>query len=110
MTMKATRHWFPAALLIFTVPWASGAQATSGAAPVAGLAPWQRPTQAPRITAEPPLDRQRALHGVLAPIPASLGFLDSQGGWYNPFTHPGMTAPYDLRGWHDAPPSPAGRQ
>jgi hypothetical protein len=43
------------------------------------------------------------LHGVSSPIPESLKFLNDQGAWFNPFTRPGMTGPYDLRGWHTAP-------
>jgi hypothetical protein len=48
-------------------------------------------------------DKSRALHGVSEPLPASLKFLDDQGGWFNPFTHPGMLPPYDPRGWHALP-------
>lgn len=68
---------------------------------VAGLAPYERPANAPRLTADTPLQRERALRGVSAPIPQSIEkFLQHQGGWFNPFLHPGMTGPYDLRGWH----------
>ncbi len=90
---------------VSTMPWATVARASTDTPPVAGLTPWQRPAQAPRLTVAPPLDRRVALHGVSEPIPASLRFLDNQGGWYNPFIHPGMPAPYDLRGWHGAPPA-----
>jgi hypothetical protein len=41
-----------------------------------------------------------ALTGVAQPYPASLHFLENQGNWFSPFTHAGMTPPYDLRGWH----------
>lgn len=70
---------------------------------VAGLAPFQRPANAPMQTASLPLDARQALRGVSSPIPDSLKFLKDQGGWFNPFTHPGMTGPYDLRGWHAVP-------
>ncbi|MCX7897118.1 MAG: hypothetical protein N2441_04525 [Rhodocyclaceae bacterium] len=70
--------------------------------PVAGLAPDARPAAAPRLTEPKPIDRKTALYGVSAPIPPSLRFLDHQGGWFNPFLAPGMTGPYDLRGWHAA--------
>jgi len=71
------------------------------ALPIAGFAPNQRPANAPRLTKEAPLDRQRALFGVSAPVPKSIeNFLRHQGEWFNPFLHPGMTGPYDLRGWH----------
>ncbi len=104
--MKSSRSLLLTSLLAFyAVSWATTTQAASNAYPVAGLMPWQRPAQAPRLTADPPLDRKVALHGVSEPIPASLKFLDDQGSWYTPFTQPGMPGPYDLRGWHVAPPS-----
>lgn len=71
--------------------------------PVAGLAPFQRPANAPVLTASPVLDSKQALHGIASPIPDSLKFLNDQGSWFNPFTHPGMTGPYDLRRWHAVP-------
>lgn len=72
----------------------------------AGLRPWQRPEGAPRLTNDPPIDKQQALRGISQPVPTSLKFLDDQGGWFTPFTRPGMTGPYDLRGWHAKPASP----
>jgi hypothetical protein len=74
--------------------------------PVAGLSPFQRPSNAPTLTVKPVLDARQALHGVSTPIPESLSFLNDQGRWFNPFMHPGMPGPYDLRGWH-APLPPA---
>ena len=81
---------------------ASGVAVPVGATPaVAGLAPYQRPEGAPRgATNAQVVDTTRALHGVPAPRPPGLGFVEGQGGWYTPFTQPGMTGPYDLRGWH----------
>lgn len=73
--------------------------------PVAGTQPHARPAGAPTITAVT-RDQgwyQRAVHGISQPIPPSLGWLDSQGNWYTPFTRPGMPPPYDIRGWHKAP-------
>lgn len=67
--------------------------------PVAGLAPQQRPAGAPVLT-RPPADTAKGLHGIATPLPPGLGFMASQGAWYTPFTRPGMTGPYDLRGWH----------
>ena len=75
---------------------------------IAGLAPAERPADAPRITAVLPPDKARALYGVTEPIPPSLKFLEHQGAWFNPFTHPGMPPPYDLRGWH-AKPAPTAK-
>jgi hypothetical protein len=87
------------ATTLLLLPLSSPANA-SGPAAVAGLVPWQRPAQAPSLTADTPPDRKLALHGIGEPLPPNLKFLDNQGGWYIPFTHPGMPAPYDLRGWH----------
>lgn len=69
---------------------------------VAGVDPSVRPEGAPVIT-ENFKDGEwyiRALFGVTAPYPSSLKFLEDQGAWFNPFTRPGMTGPYDIRGWH----------
>jgi hypothetical protein len=43
---------------------------------------------------------EQALTGVALPYPKSLYFLGNQGYWYTPFTQPGMTPPYDIRGWY----------
>ncbi len=67
---------------------------------VAGTAPERRRTDVPTIKIAPPLDEQRALRGVDRPYPASLDMLRDQGAWYTPFTQPGMTGPYDIRGHH----------
>ena len=69
---------------------------------VAGTAPSERPATAPVIEE---FDKSGtwyadALGGVSQPYPYSLRFLESQGGWFTPFTKPGMTGPYDIRGWH----------
>ena len=74
----------------------------AGEAFIAGVQPDRRPENAPVISS---VERdaawfQRALTGVSRPYPASLRFLDDQGNWYTPFNHPGMTGPYDIRGWH----------
>lgn len=71
---------------------------------VAGTAPDRRPEAAPRITAfdKSPAWYATARAGIAEPYPASLKFLDDQGGWYTPFTRPGMTGPYDIRGLHAA--------
>lgn len=83
---------------------ASPAKAGSGTAPpefVAGLDPSRRPTAVPTLTeaARLPGWRERALHGI-GELTTGLHFVDDQGGWYTPFTLPGMTDRYDLRGWH----------
>ncbi len=69
---------------------------------IAGVKPDQRPEGAPVIT-EYKKDGAwytRALTGVIPPYPSSLRFLEDQGAWFTPFIHPGMTGPYDIRGWH----------
>lgn len=82
--------------------------------PVAGLKPDARPEGAPTIEA---VDNganwyRQALTGITGPYPRSLGFLESQGNWYTPFNHPGMTGLYDIRRWHrdDLPEQGQGRK
>lgn len=69
---------------------------------IAGTNPAERPAAAPVLT-EVQKDGAwytRALTGVEQPYPSSLHFLENQGNWFTPFTHPGMASPYDIRGWH----------
>ena len=70
--------------------------------PIAGTSPAERPQAAPRITT---VDKDQswygqALSGLPPPYPASFRFLEDQGNWHTPFNRPGMTGPYDVRGWH----------
>ena len=69
---------------------------------ISGLKPDQRPEGAPSIdqVTRDSAWYTRALTGISKPYPASLAFLDNQGNWYTPFDRPGMSAPYDIRGWH----------
>ncbi len=69
---------------------------------IAGTTPWLRPDTAPRPVEYVKNDQWYvdALTGVSQPYPRSLYFLEDQGGWFNPFTMPGMTGPYDIRGRH----------
>lgn len=91
------------ALLILAAVFAqSGLTLAEGRPPIAGLEPSQRPEGAPAIR-EVQRDAEwyrRALTGISQPYPASLRFLEDQGNWYTPFNRPGMTGPYDIRGWH----------
>lgn len=89
-------------LALLTLSDLAAAGEARRAYPIAGLAPDARPANAPRLTQATAVDRKAALFGISDPIPASLKFLEHQGGWFNPFLHPGMTGPYDLRGWHAA--------
>lgn len=81
------------------------APAVSEAPFIAGVDPAERPAGAPVITqmSKTPAWYELALYGVSAPYPATLRFLEDQGNWFNPFLHPGMTGPYDIRGWHSQP-------
>lgn len=70
--------------------------------PIAGVHPDQRPAGAPVIEW---VQRDKAwfehtLTGINRPYPKSLYFLDNQGYWYTPFSHPGIPGYYDIRGWH----------
>lgn len=86
--------------------------ATSATPFVAGLAPYERPQGAP-VLLEPLPEATRAqwaTHGISDPVPpAILAFVKNQGAWYTPFSHPGMTGRYDIRGWHTESPKPEKR-
>lgn len=85
--------------------WA-GVPASAGY--VAGTEPSHRPPAAPVIRdVQRPTDwLAKATAGIAQPLPPHLALKDL-GAWYTPFTHPGMTGPYDIRGLHA--PSGAGR-
>jgi len=67
---------------------------------IAGVTPDHRRVDAPVIKEAPPLDEKHAFRGIEQPYPASLSVFKDQGAWYVPFTLPGMTGPYDIRGYH----------
>lgn len=93
------------AVLGLAILWIGAAECRAQVV-IGGTEPDRRPEAAP-VAREGGLDeaaRAVALKGVTKPYPASLGFLNDQGGWYTPFSHPGMTGPYDIRGWHKAKP------
>ncbi len=84
------------------------------AASIAGLQPDRRPDGAPGIGERSPpslhsgkasndAQSSQRLRGISEPLPPGLDFLKDQGAWYTPFGEPGMSAPYDLRGWHRKP-------
>ena len=85
--------------LIFAMPVAV---TSASGQEIAGLHPSVRPAHAPAIAEfqKPKSWYDEALAGVTRPYPASLSFLVDQGAWFSPFLHPGMTGPYDIRGWH----------
>jgi len=81
-----------------------------GAGEISGLQPDRRPEGAPVVSdyVKDGTWYRQALTGIDQPYPASLRFLEDQGAWFSPFIHPGMTGPYDIRGWHsrEKPASP----
>lgn len=99
--MKTNRRFIGIGLaVVIHLPAPLSAQEAS--AFVAGTAPDRRPQGAPVITQyeKPDAWFAAARRGISEPYPKSLDFLKDQGGWFNPFTRPGMTGPYDIRGWH----------
>lgn len=71
--------------------------------PVSGLMPYQRPEGAPVISSpiDAPKMQERLVQGISKPVPESIQvWVKDQGGWFNPFSRPGMPGRYDLRGWH----------
>jgi hypothetical protein len=101
--MNTQQQCLAVALTALIAPCAAIAAHAAPSYPIAGLTPYQRPANAPVLTTNPARDAGQALHGVSTPIPDSLKFLNDQGGWFTPFTRPGMTGSYDLRRWHAAP-------
>ena len=90
---------------VLSMAFVSGAVSRAGAEgtyPIAGIHPDQRPAGAPVIAfmSKDATWYRNALAGVSRPYPKSLYFLDNQGHWFNPFQHPGMNPPYDIRGRH----------
>ena len=75
-----------------------------GADFLAGSAPAQRPAHAPTIKQHhiTPEALGKRLHGVADPLPPNVVDAALSGSWFMPLAHPGMTGPYDLRGWHRA--------
>ena len=69
---------------------------------IAGTTPDRRPEGAPVVseTGLTMFGLAMALRGISQPVPPNLDFLDDQGAWFTPFTRPGMTGPYDIRGLH----------
>lgn len=82
--------------------WGLGSPAFAEGYPIAGTQPSQRPQGAPKIeeAVKPEGWYPKALTGISQPYPHSLRFLEDQGNWYTPFNRPGMSDPYDIRGWY----------
>ena len=95
-------------MLAVSVGFSCGLSSVTVADPkvLGGITPDRRPEGLPVVgaTGFTPAGMANALHGVASPPPASIGqWFDDQGGWFTPFTHPGMTGPYDIRNWHGKP-------
>ena len=78
---------------------------TTGAAAAAPALDWQRKLTigAPTETDQPASPEQMArwLRGVSAPHPGNVDTIAATGRWWVPLRGPGMTPPYDPRGWHE---------
>ncbi len=100
--MKSIAAFGLSAIVIF-LPLLSAAADPEAPVVIGGLTPDRRPEGLPLVTETglTMFGMVRELHGVARPYPP-LDFLDDQLGWYTPFSHPGMTAPYDIRNWHGA--------
>lgn len=70
--------------------------------PIAGVKPDARPEGAPVIQQAQHDQKwfELAMTGVEKPYGKGLNFIKNQGSWYTPFAVPGMSGPYDIRGWH----------
>jgi hypothetical protein len=92
----------PFLLCLLAVAGSAAAQAPGY---VAGLHPDRRPDGAPQLT-QPDLSADqlsRALHGIEGPPPGNVEAVAATGHWWVPLRGPGMTPPYDPRGWHAGP-------
>ncbi len=94
------KHFFHVAAIVVILLFSTVIHAEPGY--IAGVNPSSRPAGAPVISSvhKDAAWYRHALYGVIPPYPASLRFLEDQGNWYTPFTRPGMTGRYDIRGWH----------
>jgi len=92
-------------LLVFVLAAIGAATADEpegGNYPIGGTTPGQRPVGAPVIQTFEKNSTwyPEALKGIEGPYPSSLRFLEDQANWYTPFSRPGMTDRYDIRGLH----------
>lgn len=106
-------------LLCGALPAMALAQAPAASAPaapaaatapfIAGLKPYERPANAPHVADVPMPEAQvkADLRGVSEPFPGNVATIVATGHWFVPMRRPGMTGPYDIRGWHHAVPSTA---
>ena len=94
---------------VASAPASATAAAQPAGVPVAGLRPYERPEGAPR-QAEPTATPEQMgcwLRGVSQPHPGNVESIAGTGHWWVPLRGPGMTPPYDPRGWHGEAPSSA---
>lgn len=67
---------------------------------IAGLRPYERPAQAPKLTEAPKTSLELAAHGIENLVKEQFTWWADQGAWFTPFKVPGMTGPYDIRSLH----------
>ncbi|MCL2874900.1 MAG: hypothetical protein FWF12_01125 [Betaproteobacteria bacterium] len=91
-------RWF----LVFCLPVAAGSAVGQTVGFVAGLHPDWRPDEAVQLAQSTlaPEQLERALHGIDRPVSGNVELIAATGRWWVPLRRPGMTPPYDLRGWH----------
>lgn len=113
--MSDFRYGYMFGLLMACVQSASALGPASDDQIVAGLQPDRRPVAAPFITGQPvdAATLERRLRGVSKPVPGNVSQIAATGAWFVPLRLPGMSGPYDIRGWHSsaapavAAPNPA---
>jgi hypothetical protein len=99
-------------LLILTILALGGFRGAAAADFIAGSTPSHRPDSAPVIKQHEltPEALGRRLHGVADPLPNNVVDAALAGAWFMPLAYPGMTGPYDIRGWHRAGSASASRE
>jgi hypothetical protein len=96
-------------LLLLCLLATAGSAAAQAPGHIAGLQPDRRPDGAPQVTPSDLTAEQlsRALHGIEGQSPGNVETVAATGRWWVPLRGPGMTPPYDPRGWHAGPTAAA---
>jgi hypothetical protein len=99
----------PHSIIALVLAAAAGSSLAQAPAFVAGLHPDRRPDNAPQLTQQvmSPDALARSLRGIEGAPPGNVESIAATGAWWVPLRGPGMTPPYDPRGWHA--PIPAGQ-
>lgn len=95
----------PISLFAFALVAAASSSLAQAPGFVAGLHPDRRPDGAPQVAQQPadPQALARSLRGIEGQPPGNVEAIAATGAWWVPLRGPGMTPPYDPRGWHAAP-------